>query len=119
MKVGSGLVEFLVDLVAPSVRLVDPDDTTTFAVRVTAPADAAPPTSSHRLGDVLATSSVGRLSEEETAFIDPGAISFRAAGQVGPDWRERFVAMLALAAARGWVDPGTGAVAAQVVWPEL
>jgi hypothetical protein len=70
----------------------------------------------HRLGDVLAAAHAGRLANEGTAFLDPAALRFHAAGQVDDGWEVGFSRMLELAAEHGWVAED-GYLQAHVTWP--
>lgn len=113
-------MELVVDLERVTVVLGEPEDTRRFAVRVGAPKGASPAAEAdvHRLGDVLVAANVGRLDATGDAFIRPDAVRFHAAGQVGDDWEQRFAAMCAFAAERGWLDPADGAIQAHVEWPD-
>jgi len=112
-------VEFVVDLKAVTVVLADPEDTKHFALRVRSVDGASAKVGAdvHRLGDVLVSANAGRLVGPHQAFIRPDAVRFHAEGQVADDWPERFDAMCAYAATKGWINP-EGWIEAHVEWPE-
>ncbi len=113
-------MELVVDLAAVTVILGDPDDLSTLSVRVAAPESASPDVEAdvHRLIDVIVAAHAGRSAAEghEEVLIDPSALRFHAAGQVGADWDERFARMLVAAAEHGWVAED-GYLRAHVTWP--
>jgi len=109
-------MELVVELESASMTLADPDDTKRLSVRVAGPPGAAPATHAERLGRVLSGLHFGRLGEDGDARLDRGALRFRAAGQVGDDWDDRFEGMCRYAESKGWVDPGDGALQAHVEW---
>ncbi len=114
-------MEVVVDLATRSLSLADPEDTERFSLRVPGapppPAgDAASAAAAAALATVLEDNGAGRLSAVEDAFISPDAITWLAAGRVGPGLDERFTAMCAYATAKGWADPDDGAIRAHVVW---
>jgi hypothetical protein len=111
------LMELVLELESVSVALTDPDDTKHFAVRIDGPPNATAASHLHRLGDVLTGLGLGRLNDEGDALVARDAVRFWAAGQVGPDWDQRFEDMCEYAAGKGWVDPVDGALQAHVVWP--
>ena len=113
-------MELVVDLASVTVVLRDPDELRTLSVRVGAPESASPGVEAdvHRLIDVIVAAHAGRSAGEDhhEVLIDPSALRFHAAGQVGPDWDERFARMLAAAADDGWVAED-GYLRAHVTWP--
>jgi hypothetical protein len=113
-------VEFVVDLEKVTVLLHTPSDTERFAVRVVSPLTASQqsPADVHRLGDVLVASHVGRLDDGGDAFVDPRAVEFHAAGQVGGEWDQAFAAMCRYAGDKGWVDESDGFLQAHIIWPD-
>lgn len=110
-------MELVVDLQAVRLALADPEDLGRFSVRVGVPASAsaAVPDDVHRLHDVLVSAHAGRLDDDGHALIEPESLRFYAAGQVDEGWEEAFAAMVAGAAAHGWVKDGL--IRAHVTWP--
>lgn len=112
-------MELVVDLTAVTVVLADAEDLHRLAVRVREPRTASPDVIEdvHRLTDVLVAAHAGRAGPDGDVLVDPAALRFHAAGQVGEGWDERFAAMLDFAATRGWLDD-EGFLHAHVVWPD-
>jgi hypothetical protein len=110
-------VEVVVDLEKVVVTFNAIDEVECVTVRVVSPATASASDDGavHRLGDVLAATNVGELDQGPAArvWISPAAVRFHAAGQVGPDWGERFAARCA------GIGSGTGlpGLEAAIVWP--
>jgi hypothetical protein len=111
-------VEVVVDLGAVTVVVAHPEELATLSVRVAAPPTASPavPEDVHRLSDVLEAAHTGRVGSDGSAFVDPAALRFHAAGQVDDGWEVGFSRMLELAAEHGWVAED-GYLQAHVTWP--
>lgn len=80
---------------AGSVALDNPDDCSAFKV-------ATPSESRHMLSTLLDSSQAGSLDGAD-ALISVDWIRAQCAGKTAGNWNDRFVNMLAFAAARGWV----------------
>jgi hypothetical protein len=93
----------------PVVSLEEPDDTKRFHVEVIGGTDVG------RLFGALVDAAAGRLDGDD-AWIALDAVRRMAAGQVGPDWDERFDAMLEYARTKGWLDEAAHTVRAHVEW---
>jgi hypothetical protein len=93
----------------PVVSLAEADDTKRFHVEVLGGTDVG------RLFGALVDAAAGRL-EGDDAWIALDAVRRMAAGQVAPDWNERFDAMLEYARTRGWLDEAAHTVRAHVEW---
>lgn len=109
-------MQLVLELDDVTVHLGAPDDTGRLSVVVSGPPGATAASHGHRLGDVLVGLRLGRPGPDGDALLNPEALRFLAAGQVGEDWEERFGAMAAYAASQGWVGDD-GALQAHVVWP--
>jgi hypothetical protein len=55
------------------------------------------------LGRTLVEANVGWMENDETAVINREAILRAVGDRVGPDWGERFAAMVEYAETKGWV----------------
>ncbi len=55
------------------------------------------------LPNALAQANVGSMEGDETAVINPEAIVRAVGDRVGPDWGERFSAMVEYAETKGWI----------------
>jgi hypothetical protein len=55
------------------------------------------------LAPALAEANVGSVEDDQTAVINPEAIVRAVGDRVGPDWGERFGAMVEHAETKGWV----------------
>lgn len=112
-------MEVVVDLDSVVVTFAGIEEVDQIDLRVAAPATASglDPAAVHRLGDVLAATDVGRLEPgpEMRVWINPVAVRFHAAGQVGPGWDERLGSRCATTGpaggAPGWLE-------ATVRWPD-
>ncbi len=106
------VVEIVIDLALGTAALSDPDDLERFSVRALGAPDP------EVLAAVLAETRTGRLAGSGDAYVDPDAVRRLARGAAGEGWDERFAAMLAFAATKGWTDASDGSVQGHVVWDE-
>lgn len=87
------------------VTLVEAEDTTAFHVEVRGDAEVAA---------ALQDADAGTLAEDgEHAHIGIGWVRRHAVG-VGPDWNQRFDAMLDYARTKGWIEEGTSSIVAHL-----
>jgi hypothetical protein len=89
--------------------LEEPDDTKRFHVVVVGGTDWG------LVFGALVDAAAGRL-ESDDAFITIDAARRMAAGRVGPEWDEKFAAMLEYARSKGWIDEGGYSIRAHVEW---
>lgn len=81
-----------------SVLLEDLDDLTCLSIVARSDARDSAPWSFHQ-------SQLGVMTHDGTALVDPEALRRLSGGRVGPDWDERFDAMLVHARDLGWTAP--------------
>ncbi len=93
-----------VDLATSSISLAEADDVGGFKVS----AAGQPPDGSAddaAVGALLAEAGGGRAAQEpDHVWVAIDTVRLLAADQVGEDWAERFDAMVAYAATKGWLD---------------
>lgn len=94
---------------ADVVRLDEPDDCGAFKVVVESGTGA---------GVSEALAEVGRLADRETAWIGADAVRALAAGRVGPDWEDKFAAMVGYASTKGWLSEDGTEIQAHIEWRE-
>ena len=82
-----------------SVELIEPDDVTSFhAVR---PAGLG----QGELAEIVQKEDLGEILPAGDHLMVPlGTVRRMAAGRVGPDWEQKFDAMIAYAARKGWLS---------------
>jgi len=80
-----------------AVSLEEPDDCRRFQLTIHGLSAGA-------AARMLEAEGVGRLAEEDTAWIDIAALRRLAAGRVGADWPQRFAAMIDYARRKGWLS---------------
>ncbi len=87
--------------------LEEPDDCMRFQVTVRGLDEAA-------TRKQLQADDVGRLEDDETAWINVAAVRKLAEGRVGVDWAERFQGMLDYAFSKGWLSDDGAAIQAHI-----
>jgi hypothetical protein len=95
------------DADAPSLSLQEPDDCKRFHLTARGAGEDAVS---------AALAGAGRLDGTDHAWIGVEAVRRMAAGQVEPDWSDRFEAMLRFAAGRGWLSADGAEIQAHCVW---
>lgn len=107
----------IVDLATSSVSLDEPEDLRGFKVSaVGEPVDG--PADDAAIGALLADIGGGRDAEEaDHVWIAIDTVALLAADQVDDGWAERFAAMVASAATKGWLDDDATHLKAHVERP--
>ncbi len=92
-----------------AIRLEEPADLKRFSVRVDADPDAL-------VRVQQAASRIGRMPDAGTLWVDEAWL--RQASPLAGDaaWLAGFEAMVGHARKHGWIEEGTGAIRAHVVW---
>jgi len=100
-----------VDLATNQIGLDEPDDCTRFHVEVR---NGDPGAGRAGLGDALAA--IGRLADDDHAWIDIAGVRTLAEGRVGVTWAADFDSMVGYAASKGWLDEAKTAIQAHLEW---
>lgn len=95
-------MRIVIDLSAARVSLNDPDEFTRFSVALEGKGD---------LAQVVQTSGLGRLKDDEHVVVDPDSLRALAGPAATGAWEEGLSGMVAYAAGKGWVEADGGIVA--------